>query len=125
MSNVRCQRKMWQYLVKILVSALVIVAITEVARRSSLWAAALASLPLTSLLAFVWLHVDSASTEQVAALSQSIFWLVIPSLVLFALFPVLLRAAWGFWPSLTASCIATAGAYVAMLWFLPKAGIRL
>ena len=115
---------MWQYVAKVLVSVFVIVAVTEVARRSSLWAAALASLPLTSLLAFVWLHAESKSPEQIAGLSQSIFWLVLPSLVLFAIFPVLLRAAWGFWPSLIASCVVTAAAYAVMLWLLPRVGIR-
>jgi hypothetical protein len=115
----------WQYFVKVLVSALAIVAVTELAKRSSVWAAALASLPLTSLLAFIWLHAESASAERVAALSQSIFWLVLPSLVLFALFPALLRTTLGFWPSLAVSCVATAGAYAAMLWLLPKVGIRL
>jgi hypothetical protein len=114
-----------QYFIKVLVSALVIVAVTELAKRNSLWAAALASLPLTSLLAFVWLHAESASAERVAALSQNIFWLVLPSLVLFTLFPVLLRAAIGFWPSLALSCAATAVAYAMMLWLLPRFGIRL
>lgn len=45
---------MWQYIVKVTLTAVVIVAVTEIAKRNPLWAALLASLPLTSLLAFVW-----------------------------------------------------------------------
>ena len=44
---------MGQYALKIGLSALILVAIAEVAKRSTFWAAAVASLPLTSLLAFV------------------------------------------------------------------------
>lgn len=116
---------MLHYLLKILLSALVIVIVSEVAKRSTFWAAALASLPLTSLLAFVWLYLDNRDTARIATLSQNVFWLVLPSLVLFLLLPVLLRIGWNFWPSLLVSCAATAGAYAAMVWTLARAGIRL
>jgi hypothetical protein len=83
---------MWHFIIKITVTSIIIVAISEVAKRSSLWAAALASVPLTSLLAFVWLYAETRDAERVAALSQSIFWLVIPSLPMFLLLPMLLRS---------------------------------
>jgi hypothetical protein len=117
--------EMWQYAAKVGVSAVGIVAISEIAKRSSLWAAALASLPLTSLLAFVWLHVETGDVAQIASLSQGIFWLVLPSLVLFVLLPLLLRAGWSFWPSLGMSSAATACAYAATMWVLSKAGVTL
>ena len=116
---------MWQYALKILVTAAVVVTVSEIAKRSSLWGALLASLPLTSLLAFVWLYVDKGDTEAVAALSLSIFWLVLASLPMFLLFPFLLRGSWGFWPALTVSCVVTAGAYLALVWVLTRLGIQL
>ena len=85
----------------------------------------LASLPLTSLLAFVWLYTDSGDVELVAALSHGIFWLVFASLPLFLILPFLLRHGLGFWPALAASCIATAGAYAALIRALAWLGIRL
>jgi hypothetical protein len=115
---------MWQYIIKIALTAVVVVAVSEIAKRSPIWAALLASLPLTSLLAFVWLYRDTGDSEQIAALSQSILWLVLPSLVLFIALPWLLRAGWGFWPSLACSCVATAGAYGAMVWVLGRIGIH-
>jgi hypothetical protein len=114
-----------QYALKVLISALVIVAISELAKRSSLAGAILASLPLTSILAFVWLYTDSRSTEQVAGLSTSIFWLVLPSLVLFLVLPGLLRQGWGFWASLGSAIIATLAAYLLMLAVLPRLGVKL
>ena len=72
-------------------SAAVIVAVSEIAKRSSLLGGLLASLPLTSLLAFVWLWQDTRDAQKVAALSSSILWLVLPSLVLFLVLPALLK----------------------------------
>ena len=114
-----------QYALKIALSALILVAIAEIAKRSTFWAAALASLPLTSLLAFVWLYLDTHDVERVAALSTSVFWLVLPSLLLLVLLPVLLRHGLGFWLSLAVSGGATALAYLGMVKLLGLFGIRL
>ena len=116
---------MWQYALKIGLSALILVAVAEVAKRSTFWAAALASLPLTSVLAFVWLYLDTGDVQKIATLSVSIFWLVLPSLLLLVLLPVLLRLGWGFWLSLAVSSAATALAYVGMIRLLSMFGVRL
>lgn len=115
----------WQFAIKVIVTVAVVVAVSEIARRSSFWAAVLASLPLTSLLAFIWLYADTGNTQSVAALSQSIFWLVLPSLPLFLLLPVLLRSGWPFWPSLAVACVVTIGAYFGLVWLLERTGVRL
>ena len=44
---------MWQYAAKTLVSLMVILAASEIAKRSTLFGALIASLPLTSLLVIV------------------------------------------------------------------------
>lgn len=114
------------YLVlKFVISAAIVVAVSEVARRSSLFGALVASLPLTSLLAFVWLYRDTGDVTQIAALSGSIFWLVLPSLLLFVLLPVLLRAGIGFGLSLLIACAATAAAYGLTVILLRRFGIVL
>lgn len=115
---------MLYYAIKVVISALIIVAVSEIAKRSSGLAALIASLPLTSLLAFIWLHLEGSSSSQMAQLSSQIFWLVLPSLVLFLLFPVLLKHGLNFWISLLASSIATALCYAALLLLLRKLGIE-
>ena len=115
---------MWQYIVKIALTAAVVVAVSEIAKRSAFWGAALASLPLISVLAFVWLYLDTGETQRVAELSHGVFWLVIPSLLLFVLLPLLLRSGWGFWSSLGVACAATLAAYLAVVWCLERFGIR-
>ena len=116
---------MLYYTLKVVVSALLIVTISEIAKRSSGFAALLAALPITSVIAFVWLHVEGTRSEALALLSDQILWLVIPSLILFRLFPVLLRYGLGFWASLGISMAATAGGYLAFLPLLRRMGISL
>ncbi len=115
---------MWQYLAKVGITALMVVAISELGKRSPFWGAALASLPLTSLLAFIWMRIDGGGAEQIASLSMGIFWLVVPSLVLFVMLAALLRAGIGFWPALGLSCAATAAAYAGMVPLLTRMGVR-
>lgn len=103
-------------LVKAIVTAMLVVAISEIAKRSSFAGALLASLPLTSLLALIWLYHDTGDTQQAASLASGIFWLVLPSLVFFLAFPAGVRAGLGFWPAMGAGVAATLVAYGAMLW---------
>lgn len=115
----------WQLVLKVAITAIVVVAVAEIAKRSSLWGAVLASLPLTSLLAFIWLYVDTGDPQPVANLSRGIFWLVLASLPLFAILPALLNSGWKFWPSLLLSTVVTVGAYLGLVWLLQRLGIRL
>jgi hypothetical protein len=102
---------MTQLALKVLISALLVAGAAELARRSTLAGALLASLPLTSILAMIWLWRDGASPAQIADFSGGIFWFVLPSLLLFVVTPLLLRSGWSFWPSLAAGCAVTAAAY--------------
>lgn len=116
---------MLHYLTKVIISALIIVAVAEIAKRSTGFAALIASLPLTSLLAFIWLHVEGSEPSHIAELANQIFWLVLPSLVLFLLLPVLLKHGLAFWLSLGLSAAATVACYFAMLPLLRRVGVGL
>jgi uncharacterized membrane protein YqaE (UPF0057 family) len=105
-------------LLKFGLSAIVVVAVSEIAKRSSVWAALVASLPLTSLLAFIWLYLDTHDTQKVAALSSDIFWLVIPSLALFPALTVLLRSGMSFWLAMAGAIALTLLAYAATVYAL-------
>lgn len=115
---------MWHYAVKLFVSATLIVVISELAKRNSIAAALIASLPLTSLIAFVWLHAEGAESEHIAALSGQIAWLVLPSLVLLVVLPALLRQGCGFWFSLAAASLATVLSYGGLFVLLRRFGVQ-
>lgn len=116
---------MWYYFAKIALSALIIVAVSEIAKRNSGFAALVASLPLTSLLAIIWLRFEGAQVTQIAELSQQIFWLVLPSLILFLLLPVLLRYGLAFWLSLSLASAATILCYFLMIPLLRRFGVSI
>lgn len=107
-----------------MLSALIIVAISEIAKRSSFLGALLASLPLTSLLAFVWLYLDTGDAQKVAVLSADIFWLVLPSLALFLVLPLLIKMGWNFWFSLGAAVCVTALCYGVMLYLFKQMTVQ-
>jgi hypothetical protein len=100
------------YLVtKFATTALIVVLVSELAKRSTLAGAILASIPTVSVLAMIWIYVETRDTVRLAAFSIDVVWLVLPSLVLFAVLPTLLRIGVGFWWSLAAASTATALAY--------------
>jgi len=103
------------FIAKVLTSAVLIAVISEISKRSSIWAATLASLPMVSLLSIVWIYTEKKDTTQIISLSRDIFWLVIPSLAFFIVLPILLQKGLNFWPSLAASSIVTMIAYALTL----------
>lgn len=113
------------FILKVALSALIIVIVSEVAKRSSALAAILASLPLTSILAFVFLYLETKDVEKVSALSNGILWMIIPSFALFIALPVLLKKGVAFHWALLAGMSLTAIAYFLMIAVLVRFGIRL
>ncbi|MDQ8184570.1 DUF3147 family protein [Pelagicoccus sp. SDUM812002] len=103
------------FLTKVFTSAILIAVISEISKRSSIWAATLASLPLVSLLSIIWIYTEKKDTTQIFDLSKDIFWLVLPSLAFFILLPILLQRGLNFWPSLAFSSLATMAAYAITL----------
>lgn len=113
------------YIIKVLLSSVTIVAISEISKRSTLAGSILASIPVVSLLAFIWMYIDTKETTKIAGLSYGIFWLVIPSLLFFILFPILLKKNIDFWISLGISLTIMILGYFAMLFILKKTGIHI
>ena len=113
------------YLVKLAVTTILIVLISEIAKRSSFAGALLASIPLVSVLAMIWLYVDTKDASKVSALATSVFWLVLPSLALFIALPLLLKYGINFYASMSISIVITVACYWIMVLMLNQLGIRL
>lgn len=99
--------------------------ISEIAKRSSFIGAVLASVPLVSVLAMIWLYVDTNDTGKVIALANSVFWLVLPLLALFIALPVLLRNGLNFYLSLGIAFSITVICYFLMVAILQRFGVNL
>lgn len=112
-------------IIKAAISGIIIAVASETARRWPGIGGLIVSLPLVSLLTFIWVWRDTSETERVAELSQSAFWFFLPSMPMFLAFPAMLRAGIGFWPSFAASIALTAALYAGMFWLAPRIGIRI
>lgn len=112
-------------LIKVLITAMVIVAVSEVAKRHQPLAAILASLPLTSILAMFWLYRDSRSEELIVELSQQIFWALLPSLLFFIILPWMFKWGLRFELAIGASMIVMILGYMFYAWVLGRFGMHL
>lgn len=113
------------YVFKVLLTTVLVVLISEIAKRSALIGAIFASVPLISVLAIIWLYIDTRDVGKVSDLSSSIVWLVLPSLVLFIVLPLLLQAGWNFYLALLSAMAAMWVSYAALLIVLKYVGINL
>jgi hypothetical protein len=111
---------MWHYLFKLIISAGLVVIVSEVAKRSVLTGGILASLPVVSWLAIIWLYVETHDLRQVSEFSLSVFWLVLPSLVLFATLPLCLKMDLSFFTSLLLATSLMLACYGGMLLALQR-----
>ena len=116
---------MWYLAIKAALSGILIAIISEVAKRYPGFGGLIASLPLVSVLALIWLWRDTHDSEAAAAQSMSTFWFVLPSLPLFLIIPWLLRSGLNFWLSLAIACLVTMALYAGFALVAPKLGIRL
>jgi hypothetical protein len=104
------------YVIKIFVSALLIAIISEISKRSPFAGALIASLPLVSILAVLWLWRDTHDAPLIASHLQSTFWMVLPSLPMFLVIPALLRNNIGFWLSMSLGVVMTVSLYGLMIF---------
>ncbi|MGE0408812.1 MAG: DUF3147 family protein [Amphiplicatus sp.] len=111
--------------VKAVISALLILAVSEIAKRSPALGALVASMPLISVLGMVWLWRDTQDATRLADHAQATFWYVLPSLPMFQLIPFMLRAGAPFWLALIAGIGLTAALYLAMTAILARFGVTL
>src|SRR6516165_926887 len=117
--------KMLYLVAKGLLTGVIVMAASEVAKRSPTYGALLVSLPLISILAMIWLWRDTGDNERIAALSEGTFWLVLPTLPMFLVLPAMLRNGFAFWTALAASCALTIALYLIAVWLLPKLGLSM
>ena len=109
---------------KYLITAAVVVIVSEVAKRSDRAGALIASLPLVTLLALIWLQVEKQSTAKIANHAWYTFWYVVPTLPMFLAFPRLL-ARFGFWPALAISAVITVVCFALFALAVKPFGIKL
>jgi hypothetical protein len=111
--------------VKILVTAFMIVLVNKIQLVNDRLSALLIALPFTSLIAMIWMHQEKQTATRIANHAEGTFWFVLPTLPMFLVFPWLLRQGWGFWPALFTNCLITIVLFWLTVIALRKFGIDL
>ncbi|MFC5524657.1 DUF3147 family protein [Rhodanobacter ginsengisoli] len=109
---------------KYLITAAVVVIVSEVAKRSDRLGGLIAALPLVTVLALIWLYVERQSETKIANHAWYTFWYVVPTLPMFLAFPVLLPRL-GFWPTLAACVVITLVCFGLFALLVRRFGINL
>jgi hypothetical protein len=112
-------------IVKAAISGILVMIVSETAKRNPAFGALVASLPLVSLLAIVWLWRETGDTQRIADHAEATFWYVLPSLPMFLIFPAMLRHGVGFWIALGIGCAITVMLYLATIWIAARFGVSL
>lgn len=94
-----------------ILTAALVVMISVIARKSPNLGGLIASIPLVSTLAMVWLWHDTQDTAKIAAFSLSALVYFLPSMPMFIIIPLLLRQGYGFWPVLSFALAITMTLY--------------
>ena len=115
----------WMDLTKLLLSAAVIVLATKIQLFHDRLSALVIALPLTSLLAMLWMRAEGQSPARIANHAEGTFWFVLPSLPMFLVLPWMLRHGWGFGTALALNCLLTVALFFLLAWVLKLFGIRL
>jgi hypothetical protein len=111
-------------ILKAALSGVLVLAISEAARRWPGVGGLIASLPLVSILAILWLWKDTGGdVALVAKHARGTLWFVIPSLPFFLILPSLLERGFSFWQSLSAACLATVCLYGIAFWLAGRIGV--
>lgn len=113
------------YAIKLLISAAIIVAVTEVAKVNATLGGLIKSLPLVSLIALIWVYTETRDTQTIAQLSTSTFWFVLPTLPMFLVLPAMINRGYSFWPSLLVALTVMLLCYGLTMLLLRRYGVSL
>ena len=109
-----------QDVVKIFLTAVIILIVTKLQLLSDRLSALLIALPLTSILAMIWMRHESKipnqaiRIESIANHAYYTFWFVLPTLPMFLVIPWMLRKGHGFYFTLFVNATLT----TALFWLL-------
>lgn len=109
---------------KYLITAGLVVLISEIAKRSDKLGALIAALPLVTILTLMWLYFENQPTDKIANHAWYTFWYVLPTLPMFLLFPWLLYR-YGFWTAMGVSVPVTVIAFALLAIVVKRFGIML
>lgn len=113
------------YIIKIALTAVVIVVVSEISKRLPLLGSLIASLPLISVLGMIWIYQETKDNQKLISHAEGTFWYVLPSLPMFLVMPWMMKKGISFYLSLGAGILLTVILYVIMTKLLSRFGLSI
>jgi len=113
------------YIIKIALTAIVIVVVSEISKRLPLLGSLIASLPLISVLGMIWIFQETKDSQKIITHAEGTFWYVLPSLPMFLVMPWMMKKGVSFYLSLGAGILLTIILYVLMTKLLSRFGLNI
>jgi len=113
------------YIIKIALTAIVIVVVSEISKRLPLLGSLIASLPLISVLGMIWIYQETKDNQKLISHAEGTFWYVLPSLPMFLVMPWMMKKGISFYLSLGAGILLTVILYVIMTKLLSRFGLSI
>jgi hypothetical protein len=110
---------------KYVVTAFIIVLVSEVAKRTDRFGALLSSLPFVTIMVMVWLYLENQGVEKIGNHAFYTFWYVLATLPMFLVMPWLLGRGVHFWAALGGGVVLTVGCFVLTAFVARRFGVEL
>ena len=107
------------FVVKVAVSALIIAGVSELAKRMPSLGGLIAAMPLTTLLALIWLYAETGDYQLAYTFTRSVLFAIIPTIFFFISALYLFKRGTSFVTILLVSFVIFLGAALVHQWFLP------
>ncbi len=115
---------MYWIITKYLITAGIVVFISEVAKRSDRLGALIGALPTVTILALIWMYIEKQPEAKLSNHAFYTFWYVVPSLPMFLAFPYLYER-FSFGVSLLICLVISVVCFILVAWFAGLFGIQL
>lgn len=115
-------------LLKYLITAGIVVLVSEFAKRSDKLGALIAALPVVTTIAMVWMFVELSGQERADKIGNHAwftFWYVLPTLPMFLAIPWMLKKGIHFGWVMGAYCVGTMILFVLLHLVMKKFGVPL
>lgn len=112
-------------IIKYALTSFVIVAVSEIAKRSDKAGALISSLPLVTIIVMIWLYLEKQGNQKIGNHAYYTFWYVIPTLPMFLVMPWLMAKGVNFWASLAICVLVTFGCFIMTVIIAKRFGANL
>ena len=109
---------------KYLLTAGIVVLVSELAKRSDQLGAFVAAMPTVTLLVLLWLFIENQPADKITNHAWYTFWYVVPTLPMFLAFPLLFDRI-GFWWAMAACVLMTGVCFMMFSYVVKQFGVDL